>query len=110
MKLSALLIFLKVFGIKTRFRYTTYFLVAVQAFFYLASTGITVGLLFLCIAENGTTHTFCTQTYKLIIVQRVFGVITDFLVLGMPIPVIWGLSYEVSKKIKITALFMTGFM
>lgn len=107
-KLSALLFLLKLFGGGTSFRHSAYLIIAVQVLFYLASTGVTLGLLLLCTAKNGTTHAFCTQTYKLFIAQRVFGVITDILVVGMPVVVVWRLS--IRRKVRIISLFMTGSM
>lgn len=109
-KLSTLLFYLKLFTRVQKLTHIVYFIMAVQALFCLAATGVTVSLLLICTAKHGSTQAFCTQTYKLIIVQRVFGVLTDFLVLGIPIKVVTRLPIPIRQKISLTAIFMTGFL
>lgn len=83
---------------------------AVQTLFYLAFTGVAFGLLFLCTAKNATTLSLCTNNYKLVIAGSVFSVVTDFLVLGIPIMRVWHLRLSVRRKIGVTSIFMTGSM
>ena len=110
LRLSVLLLYLKWFGKVRKFVDTVFLIIAVQALFCLVSTSVTISLLFLCVVKNGSEHAFCTRTYKLIIVQRVFGVIVDFLVLGMPLRIVWNLCISVRHKVELTAVYMTGLM
>lgn len=81
-----------------------------QILFYLAFTGVAIGLMLLCTAKTATTRSFCTQSYKLVIAQSVFGVVTDFLVLGIPIVRVWRLHLSTRRKIGVIGIFMTGSM
>lgn len=110
LRLSVLVLYLRVFGASANFRHVVYFIITIQTLFYLTSTSVTIGLLILCIAQSESTHAFCTQTYKLVVVQRVFGIIVDFLMVEMPLKILWNLQLSVRKKIAVNALFMTGLM
>lgn len=81
---------------------------AVQTLFYLAFTGFAFGLLFLCTAQNATKLSFCTNYYKPVIAGSVFSVVTDFLVLGIPIMRVWRSRLSVRRKIGVISIFMTG--
>ena len=47
---------------------------------------------------------------KLGITQAGLNIIGDFYLLFLPIPVIWKLQYSLKKKLRISAMFMTGFL
>lgn len=110
LKTSILILYIRMFGIKTSFRYLTYSIIAIQALVYLATSGAAASMLFLCADRISITHTFCAQNYNLVTAQRIFGVITDFLVLGMPIPIIWVLQMPTRRKLEVIGNFMTGSM
>ena len=44
------------------------------------------------------------------ITQGAVGVATDFVVLCLPIPVVWRLQLPLRKKLGILAIFMTGLL
>lgn len=83
---------------------------AIQILFYLAVTGVAFGLLSLCTAENATTRSFCTQSYKTVITVAVFSVVTDFLVLILPIQRVWRLKLSIRRRFGVIGIFMTGTM
>lgn len=109
-KLSILLLYLRVFNADRKLRYAIYFFMTINAFFYLGSTGVAIGSLHLCTIEHARTRPFCTQNYKIVMAQSVFSMITDFLILGIPITRVWRLQLSVRRRIGVIGVFMTGFM
>lgn len=109
-KLSILLLYLRIFGIDKTFRNIIFALTAIQAVFYLGSTGIAIGLLYACDVEHARARSFCTQNYKVLMAQSVFGVVTDFLTLGIPIARVWRLQLSAHRKMGVIGVFMTGLM
>lgn len=109
-KTSILICYINAFYYIVVLRTLAYYIMAIQAIVYLTTSGVTVSMLFLCADKISATHTFCAQNYNLVTAQRIFGVTTDFLVLGMPIPLIWRVRMRKRQKIQITAVFMIGSM
>lgn len=85
MKVSLLLLYLRIFGVERKLRYILYFFVAVTAFFYLGSTGVAIALIYLSTLKDGRRRSLWTNNYKLVVAQAVFAMVTDFLVLGIPV-------------------------
>lgn len=101
--------FIRVFGLVVSFKNLTYSVLIIQALVYLTTSGVSVGMLFRCVGNNSVVN-FCAHNYKLVVAQHIFGVITDFLVLGMPIPLIWRLQIRKNHKLILIGLLMIGSM
>lgn len=44
------------------------------------------------------------------VVQGIFGLVTDFYLLFIPVPAVLSLQLPTRKKIGVIAIFMTGFL
>jgi len=109
-KLSILLLYLRIFAISRGMKFLIYGAMAIQVVFYLAFTAVAIALEFLCTAESAATRPFCVQNYKVTILQSVFGVATDFYVLLLPVAKVWQLQLPFRRKVGVIAIFMTGFL
>lgn len=110
MKLSILLLYLRIFGVERKFRYIIYLFMAVNVFFLFGSTGVAIRLIYLCNIERVRSRPFWSHNYKLVMAQSVFGMVNGFLVLGIPIVRVWRLWLPVRRKAGVIAVFMTGLM
>jgi hypothetical protein len=54
--------------------------------------------------------TQCVNTLDLLTVFTVTDIVTDFIIILMPVPLIWRLQMPKNKKIGITGIFMIGFL
>ena len=52
----------------------------------------------------------CNKDLTLGYVMAAFNVLSDFYLLGIPIPVVWKLQLPLRRKVGISAVFMTGFL
>lgn len=50
------------------------------------------------------------RTKAISIVAAVFGVISDFYILCLPIPIVWNLRLTVKERLGIITVFMTGLL
>lgn len=53
---------------------------------------------------------FCGERRPIYLTASIIAILTDFLIIGLPIPAIWGLKIKRSKKQAIVALFATGVL
>ncbi|KAB8199980.1 hypothetical protein BDV34DRAFT_230705 [Aspergillus parasiticus] len=110
-KLSILLLFLRVFA--PSFRGTTYFLIQLLIWlnflFYLADTILKI---FECTPrskiwdEHVPGH--CININGPILAASIFNVVSDFLILLLPIVCVWRLQMTFKKKICTSAVFVAG--
>lgn len=61
-------------------------------------------------APSTSFPTQCTDTLAIITVFSATDVITDLIILFMPVPIIWRLHMGLRKKIGVTSIFMVGFL
>ncbi|KAL5335747.1 hypothetical protein BJX70DRAFT_374383 [Aspergillus crustosus] len=59
-------------------------------------------------APIGFFLTQCTDTLNMLTVFCGTDLLTDFIIMFMPVPIIWGLRMSVRKKIGVTSVFMVG--
>ncbi|KAI1413762.1 hypothetical protein F5Y13DRAFT_188732 [Hypoxylon sp. FL1857] len=50
----------------------------------------------------------CTKTLKMLTVFTTTDVLTDFVIMFMPVPLIWNLHISTKKKLGVTSIFMVG--
>ena len=112
-KLSLLLLYLRIFRPNVRLRCGIYL---VMAFLTLSYTSFFIAYAVLSIPKPGQsglasiTSTETAMDIPLAITQGSINVFSDFLVLSLPIPVLWKLQQPRGKKIGILAIFMTGLL
>lgn len=112
-KLSLLFLYLRIFRVNVKLRYFIYFGIAIDVLFY---TSIMIGFFIIYMPRNG--ESLLTLLYKprvrtgvaLAIAQSAVNVASDFYILCLPIPGIWQLQAPLSKKIGISAIFLTGIL
>jgi hypothetical protein len=51
---------------------------------------------------------YCIDYVKLIIVCGIINIITDFMILALPIPVLWSLHVSHHRKLVLSAMFLLG--
>lgn len=80
-------------------------------------TGITIGWGVMCIPKRGEGWVDILSDQKCVVSSKKmnyivgsFGVISDFYILSLPIPVILRSNLSRMQKIKVCAVFMTGFL
>lgn len=110
-KLSILLLYLRVFAPSTKSK--TYFfiqiLIWVNLLFYLASTLVKI---FECTPRSKIWHRdtpgTCVNINSLITTASIFNVVSDFLILLLPIACVWRLQMKLTKKLGTSAVFAAG--
>ncbi|KAI0165181.1 hypothetical protein GGR52DRAFT_585169 [Hypoxylon sp. FL1284] len=111
-KLSLLFLWKRLFGSSKRFRIACWVLIA----FTIAWT---VGFLLTTIFQCGSRWnlnwapiaTFLSQCIESLDVLTVFSatdIVTDLVIMGMPVPIIWSLQLQTRKKFGLTAVFLVG--
>ena len=110
-KLSLFLLYLRVFSPDRRTRYLIYFGIAFTTVFY---SVILIYILVVFIPPSrsswfeawriSTTQSFKNVTY----VQSAVNTISDFYLLGLPMPIVWKLQMPRRKKIGVSAIFLMG--
>lgn len=113
-KLSLFILYLHVFAPSRRIRDLIY--VGIASIF-IVYTGTAVAYGVLCIPRPGSSWFVAvlspgctTQGIKLAYVVGSFGVVSDFYLFCLPIPVVLRLQMPRKKKIAVCAIFMTGFL
>jgi hypothetical protein len=54
--------------------------------------------------------TKCTDTLAMLTVFTATDLLTDFIIMLMPVPLIWKLNMPTRKKVAVTAVFMVGLL
>ena len=108
-KLSALDLFIKLFP-NRRFHQIVYVVMALIASYGIAYTITTLAS---CVPfaynwdktiEGGT----CIDTSRYYTAQTIIGVVFDFIVVCLPMRIVWGLQMRLQKKIYLTCIFGMG--
>lgn len=112
-KLCPLLLFYRLFASTKGLRYCVYFgavLVTILTGTSIVTTAV------MCAPHSGESFTEpqvlkrCSRTIVYSVVQGSLGVLFDFYLLCVPLPVIWKLRLATKKKLGVAAIFMTGSM
>lgn len=112
-KLSLLFLYLRIFRPNVRLRHFIYFGIAFNVLFY---TSLMVCFFIIYMPRKG--ESLFTLLYKprirvgvaLGIAQSAGNVASDLYILCLPIPGVWQLQAPLSKKIGISAIFLTGIL
>ncbi|KAL9579754.1 MAG: hypothetical protein Q9212_004915 [Teloschistes hypoglaucus] len=108
-KLSILLLYLRLFEVKRILRYLIWAGIALQVVGYAGVIGEKIAEYHICNLDF-TSHSLCRNSYKVTNFQAVFSVLTDFYVLLLPIKVILGLQMSWKRKWGVLIIFVTGLL
>ncbi|KAI9813845.1 MAG: hypothetical protein M1827_003635 [Pycnora praestabilis] len=107
-KASILLLYLRIFTLKP-YRIASYVLLALVTAF---GTALAFSSIFQCIpvprAYNKKIAGHCIDLTKAWYANAAFSIVTDFLILILPMPVIWQLKMPTRQKIGLMGLFALG--
>lgn len=112
-KLSILFLWRRIFGHVQTFNIISWVMIGVTiawstAFFF--ATVFQCGLDWsLNWAPIGIFLTQCSNTLNMLTVFTATDIITDILIIAMPMPMIWSLQMSVRRKLAISAMFLVGF-
>lgn len=113
-KLSILFLWKRMFGHVKLFRIICWSMIAITIAWSLAFFFAT---LFQCGLEwtwNWAPITLfltqCTNTLDMLTVFTATDVLTDFIIMFMPVPIIWKLNMPMRRKIGVISIFMVGLL
>jgi len=115
-KISLLTLYLRLFDPIQRVRRIIWACIAILVSFYV---GCIVGGLIFCLPRpsdaggwmSTTSHARCGQPQiDISITQSIFGAVSDFGVLAIPLHLVVGLKLSLKKKIGVSAIFLTGLL
>ena len=112
-KLSIFLLYMRIFSLDRKMRYAVYFGVAANLIFTIIITAMQAAF---TIPWRGETwldprHLARVEHSSVLAVPvGIFGVISDFYILVLPIPTTLKLSLPLRKKLGVIAIFMIGFL
>ncbi len=113
-KITLLLLWKRLFGRSRALIILCYVMIAVVAAW-------TVAFFFETVFQCGTNWTLnwapifvfltkCTASLDVLTVFGVTDVLTDLIIIAMPIPLIWTLQMPIRKKVAVTGIFALGFL
>ncbi|KAF2681131.1 hypothetical protein K458DRAFT_310450 [Lentithecium fluviatile CBS 122367] len=108
-KLAILQLLIRIFNIKKRFVFSVRMLIGVLALYYIA---ITLVKIFICKPVekfwNHKTPGKCLNTNTVFISDCVVSLVTDFVILVSPLPVIWNLQMDLRRKLGSSVALAVG--
>ncbi|KAI0481786.1 hypothetical protein F4859DRAFT_512922 [Xylaria cf. heliscus] len=110
-KSSILLLYLRVFGGVKWFRRTCYILLAIVALYCTVSTLVSI---FQCIPirasfDKSIARKTCIRIGPFWYTNSVFSIVTDIIILIIPMPIIYGLQMRIYDKAVLMGAFAAGF-
>lgn len=109
-KLSILLLYIRIFGVYEKVRLACYFGIVFFTLFYIAYAGVQVAFLVECVSSASLQKELCKNVYNLTIFQSAFNVVSDFYVFIIPIPRIIDLQVNKRQKIGLLVIFLAGLV
>jgi hypothetical protein len=110
-KLSILFLFQRLFSVSPRTNLVIVGTMIFTAAYTAAILGVSIGSFVKCGSFEEMTTPFCVAMGTSIsIVQSVINVITDFVILFIPLPMTIALKLPLTKKLAVGSVFMTGLM
>ena len=109
-KMSVLLFYVRVFGIVLVYRFI-FWIVA----FLIIGWGIAINFMaiFGCApihrAWNPTLPGHCASLDQTLLGTAISNIVVDFILLVLPVPMLWRLQMETSNKIALVAVFSAGY-
>lgn len=107
-KISILLLYRRIFPI-WKLRCIAW---AVGIFIFAYSFAAVFVVIFACHPVQGVWNPLakakCNNTNAAVLVMAIFNVVTDVIVLILPMPVVWGLELPKTRKFQVMAIFLLG--
>lgn len=107
-KLSILLLYLRIFSISKTMRCLIYSTIVFLAVFYALYLGVNVAYNFVCSAFNYQRVAYCLDFDNILYVQGATNLATDVWILVLPIPKLVKLQVSKRRKIGIMVVFLAG--
>ncbi len=107
-KLSILLLYLRIFQVDRVLKWLVYGGIIFQTLFYTAMVLVSIVTLTQCDSALALSKKICKDQSIPIIVQGVVNTITDFYVLVLPIARVVQLQIPFRRKVGLSAIFLTG--
>lgn len=108
-KLSLLILYYRVFGVNQHFQQAVYFVMGLWSLYIFISIFITI---FQCTpvskAWDLELEGHCFDLVKLGISSGYVNIITDTIILSLPIPMVWSLQLSWKVRLAVMAIFLTG--
>ena len=109
-KASLLLLYYRLFSPSRRFRLAIYIVTAIVFGQWLS---LTLASIFQCspIAafwDHTIQRAVCINLPRFTVVSGVLNLMTDVLILCLPIPMVWGLNTTNAQKVTLTGIFLLG--
>ncbi|CZR67323.1 uncharacterized protein PAC_17222 [Phialocephala subalpina] len=108
-KITLLLIFTRIFAIVPRAVIIIYFFIGFITLYYLLAFVIKIRI---CTPIAGfwdpNLHPSCINEYAFFLADSILSLVTDVVVLVIPIPLLWMLDLPLGKKVKVVALLAAG--
>ncbi|KAF6218804.1 hypothetical protein HO133_005347 [Letharia lupina] len=109
-KISILLFYYRLFGVRKAFKYTCYALLALVTCWCIA---IVFSNIFQCIPVEAAwirpyPHSKCINNNASLLGTAVTNVFLDIVILVLPMVPVWSLSLTVRQKVTLTAIFLLG--
>jgi hypothetical protein len=108
-KMSILLLYLRVFGVNRNVRIASYIGMVFFTLFYIAYLGLQIGLMLEC-TSIAPTSSLCPNLYPLNIFQGALNVCSDLYVFFIPIPRILDLQTTKRQKVGLLFIFLAGLV
>jgi hypothetical protein len=109
-KLSILLLYIRVFGVARSVRLSSWFEICLFTLFYLAYAGVQIASLIQCVTADSVKTGLCKDVYALTIAQGAFNVLSDFYVFIIPIGCIVRLQVTKRQKVGLLFIFLAGLI
>lgn len=110
MKISILLLYVLLFGIRRSIRIAVYAGVVFFTLFYAGYLGVQVAYLMKCTDIASLERAPCSSLYPVTVFQGAFNVASDIYVFILPISQIVQLQVSKSQKIGLLLVFLAGFV
>jgi hypothetical protein len=114
-KLALFWLYVRLFKPSIRTRHLVYAGIVVVVLFYVSSLASALALCLPRAGQGGWTSPAtllrCEKPMQnLSSVQGIFNAISDFYVLALPLQLVWQLKMSSSRKLGVSAIFMTGLV
>lgn len=107
-KLSILLLYLRIFSIKRSLRYLIWIGIASQILFLPTYTVYYIIQDYKCLSLAAQGTSFCRNGYIFLVVQATYNVLTDIYIILLPIPAVRKLQIPMRKKTGVIVIFAAG--
>lgn len=108
-KLSLLILYYRVFGVNQCFRWALYVVISIWTLYSWADTLVVI---FQCIPVHKTWSPtepgHCLDLIKLGVASGYINILTDLMIIILPIPVVMSLQLSPKTQLAVIAIFATG--